>query len=101
MIHLQAPGRKVKMQSNVISEQQKQQLVSVIQSMAADLRPEVAKIESAPPTTKDHYGDYMAIISHLAKGSAFNAMVTASALRLAGANAPGLTAAMRVLGYME
>lgn len=67
----------------------------VIENIANVLRPEVAVIEARIPTTRGHYGTYMAIIGKYADDPQ-QGLVLALALKKAGANPQGVDDAFRV-----
>ena len=81
---------------NTLTPEEKQaKLKQLITDLAGDLKPEVAKIESRIATTRHHYGDYMALLSGIARDKA-TAKVISMALVEAGANTQGVADAMRV-----
>ena len=68
----------------------------VVDNVAKALKPAVEAIEANKiPTTRNHYGDYMAIFSQLADDVG-QARILAVALKQAGANAQGVDDALRV-----
>ena len=75
-----------------------EKLKTLITELASDFKPSVKKIETSIKTTQDHYGDYMGLLSTLAKTKQ-HAQIFALALIEAGANRNGVSSAMRVLGY--
>jgi hypothetical protein len=71
-------------------------LAELVTGLASDFKPEVEKIESSIATTKDHYADYMVIIS-IGKTETAQKLI-ALALLQAGANQDGIFSAKMVLG---
>ena len=64
---------------------------AIVDRLASGLAETVQAIESdTMPTTRGHYGDYMAIISRLAKGNKRSADIVALALIQAGADSQGV-----------
>lgn len=43
--------------------ERREKILKLAQQLAPDFAPIVAEIESKPLTTKDHYGDYVALLS--------------------------------------
>lgn len=76
---------------------QKEQLRAALEAMAEALRPVVAEIEARPETTRDRYGDYMALISQLIERRAAPPLFYAACLIKAGANPEGVKAAAGLL----
>ena len=74
----------------------KDKLKQLVTGLAEDLKPEVVKIEKKFATTKNRYGDYMALISAVAKDER-TAKLIVLALIEAGANREGVTDAMRII----
>lgn len=81
---------------------------SIIDHLAEAIRPLVAIIEAAPPTTKGHYGDYMATIERVTQQLAGPVPVTTNAylavgiaLERAGANKFGVESALRAMGHLD
>lgn len=75
----------------------KAKLDAIIQDLANDLRPVVAKIEADKlPTTRKHYGRYLALFSQLAHGDARMGKIICSALIVAGGNFQGVADAYRI-----
>ncbi len=70
-------------------------LDKIINELADSLREGIAEIESNAPTTRGHYGTYMAIISTHA-ADAGQARILARALIKAGANEQGVNDALRI-----
>jgi len=69
---------------------------------AGILKPMVEAIETKPETTRNHYGDYMALIGRCTKEApieqkAKRTQFTALALILAGANTQGVQDATQLL----
>jgi len=67
----------------------------IIDNLAEQLREGVAEIEARRPTTRGHYGLYMAIFGQFAEDIG-QAHILAMALKKAGANAQGVDDALRV-----
>lgn len=63
---------------------------ALVAELAADLKPIVAEIEQSIATTKNHYGRYGAILSHLSGGDKLKTAVIFLAMQTAGANSQGL-----------
>jgi hypothetical protein len=76
-------------------EQKQAKLKQLVTDLAGDLRETVAKIEAKLATTQNHYGDYMALLSSIARDKN-TAKIISMALVEAGANVQGVTSAMRV-----
>jgi len=75
----------------------KKTLQAEIESIALLLEKDVSCIESGPATTKDHYGDYLAIFGSAPEPTdRFFAGILAIALIKAGASLDGVTAAHRL-----
>jgi len=70
---------------------------ALITELANDVRPEVEKIEKRIATTKDHYGDYMSLLSHFQDKGKMMVVVMAMACKEAGANPNGVNWAVRLL----
>ena len=68
---------------------------AALETVADDLRDIVESIESRLPTTKDHYGNYLPIISKFPKESR---QLIVLALVAAGANESGVTSAAKIAG---
>ena len=66
----------------------------LVMSLAEDFAPFVSKIENGTATTKNNYGAYGAILSKLSKGDRKLALIFAYALKIAGANAVGVSNAI-------
>ena len=66
----------------------------LVMSLAEDFAPFVSKVESGTSTTKNNYGAYGAMISKLSKGDRKLALIFAYALKIAGANAIGVSDAI-------
>lgn len=76
----------------------KEKLKKLVTELAGDFKPAVEKIEAKIATTRNHYGDYMALLSSLAK-SKQHAQIFALAMIEAGANRQGVNDALQVMGY--
>ena len=74
-------------------------LKEIIATIATDLTPEakeiVKHIEAKPATTKDHYGDYMTILSGCPSGITRFGLV--KALIDSGGNENGINSALRII----
>ena len=70
-------------------------LDGIIAKLATDLEPAVQLIEESTPTTRGHYGSYMAIFSQFAD-DAGQGRILALALIKAGGNEQGVNDALRV-----
>jgi len=57
----------------------------------------IAKIEKSPATTRNHYGNYMALLSSLSNGNKVIATLLGSAFVKAGANAQGVADALNLI----
>ena len=75
-------------------EQRNIKIGQIIKDLAEDLRNDVARIEESVPTTKDHYGAYMLLISNMETDNM--QMLVAIALMKAGANQDGVRAALNI-----
>ncbi len=73
------------------------ELQILLDGLAEDFRPIVSKIEKSPPTTQNHYGRYMELISSLGKGEKKQSMLFAAAMIQAGGNRAGIASAMKIL----
>lgn len=69
---------------------------ALIADLANDVKPYVDKIEARIATTKNHYGDYMALLSQWQKEPKVM-MVMAMACKKAGANPQGVNDALRIM----
>ncbi len=70
---------------------------AIVTDLANDLRESVAKIEADTfPTTQNHYGRYMSIISVFAQNDRTMASIISRALKEAGANQAGVNSAMHI-----
>lgn len=76
-----------------------EKLKKLVSDLAGDFKPAVQKIEAKIATTRNHYGDYMGLISSLAKTKQ-HAQLFAMAMIEAGANRQGVGDALRVMGYV-
>jgi hypothetical protein len=76
-----------------------EKIKKLVSELAGDFKPSVLKIEARIATTRNHYGDYMALLSSIAK-TENHARLFALAMIEAGANRQGVNDAMRVLGYV-
>ena len=72
------------------------EMQQLIKDLAGDLKPEVEKIEASFETTQNHYGNYLSLISQVAKDRP-SANVIAHALIAAGANKSGVISAFKIL----
>ena len=70
-------------------------IADLIIQIAEDFRGAVAEIEDTTPTTKNHYGAYLGMISRT-KGDNFTKSMVAVALIKAGANFDGVLDAYRI-----
>lgn len=68
----------------------KQKIDAIVADLATGLEPMVQDIESSAPTTRNHYGRYMAVIAKLAHGDKATANIVALALLQAGGNRQGI-----------
>lgn len=75
--------------------QTKEQAEALFQEAVDELKPLVEKIEKEAPTTKNHYGTYMAVLLQ-AKETQVRKL-TALALIKAGANKSGVLAALKLV----
>ena len=67
----------------------------IINALADDLRPEIAKIEARPPTTRGHYAVYLGLLSRYTDDRG-QAQALSQALIAAGANERGVGDAMAI-----
>lgn len=74
---------------------QLRKIADLIIQIAEDMREAVAAIEDTLPTTKNHYGAYLGMISRT-KGDNFTKSMVAVALIKAGANFDGVLDAYRI-----
>jgi hypothetical protein len=74
-------------------------LNNLVEGLASDVRDEVAEIETSTPTTRNHYGRYMAILCMFKEVRTQKLLVLA--LIRAGANEQGVIDAARVLGLSD
>ncbi len=72
------------------------EISKIIDELAADLRPAIARLEAAPAATKGHYGAYMGIIGRIAQSNKGYAKLAVLALVRAGANVEGVSAAYKL-----
>lgn len=80
-------------------------LDATLNKLANMLGPIVKHIEAKPPTTENHYGDYMSALAVIAKRvsdkPASNVYLGIGvALQRAGANKQGVQAALRIMGHI-
>ena len=68
--------------------------LKLVMDLAEDFAPFVSKIENGTATTKNNYGAYGAMLSKLSKGDRKLALIFAYALKIAGANAVGVSDAI-------
>lgn len=68
----------------------KEQRQSLILDLVADFAPYVAKVEKSMATTRNHYGEYGAMLNKLSKGGREMANILALAMVKAGANRQGV-----------
>ena len=73
-----------------------EKLQQLIDGLAEDLKETVMKIEARPMTTKDHYGDYGALLSQVSGGNKNKAGLIALALVKAGANRNGVSYGLKL-----
>jgi hypothetical protein len=71
-----------------------QALESLLNDLASDIKPEVFKIESGLETTRNHYGEYMQILS---KFEGNKRILISLALLRANANYQGMQDALKIL----
>ncbi len=77
-----------------VTDERKAKIMELCNSMAIDLKPVVEAIEASDPTTKDHYDQYLSILSQAPTRD--DRLMFAVALRIAGANAKGVRAALNL-----
>jgi hypothetical protein len=80
-----------------MTPEQKQKLDTLIEDLAADLKPEVNKVENGFATTQHNYGKYGALISAVSGGKSDTAKIIAAALIKAGANPIGVQNGLNVM----
>lgn len=73
----------------------KEKAMALISDLANDFKPIVAGIEAKLATTRNHYGDYMALISQIAKDRGAAKIICVALIR-AGASRQGVSDAMRI-----
>jgi len=82
------------------NDEARREAFAKLEKAAASLVPDLIELveaqEKKPMLTRGHYGAYMSVISTLAKGNRTVAVVTAMALKKAGANAQGVNDALRI-----
>ncbi len=71
------------------------ELSSLIDGLAEDVKPQVEQIEKSLPTTKNHYGDYMSLLSNFKDNKTLALMMLA--LIRAGANRQGVHDAYKII----
>ena len=77
-----------------LTEEQKTKLIDALgKEMVDELIQAINKIESSPPTTKNHYGAYMQILSKFGA----NKILMANLLILMGANKEGVKDALKLV----
>jgi len=83
---------------DVLTETQKSALLAEINKFSKDpdIVAIVKNIENSTPTTKNHYGRYMALLSEQKQQPA--RLILSSALLGAGANKAGIDSALKVIG---
>ena len=57
----------------------------------------IADIEKSPATTRNHYGNYMSLLSSLSNGNKVISTLLGSAFVKAGANAQGIDDALKFI----
>ncbi len=77
-----------------VTDERKEEIMLFCNSMAVELKPVVEVIEASDPITKDHYGRYLSILSQAPTRD--ERLMFAVALRIAGANAEGVRAALNL-----
>ena len=75
------------------------QLNNAVKQLAQIIKPAIDAIHEGNATTKNYYGDYMAILGQT--NNAAKAKILALAMIEAGANVYGIESAMSILGYSE
>ncbi len=71
----------------------------VVLSLVSDIRPLVSRIEADPmPTTRDHYGDYMHLLTVMNDGLC-NPSLCVAVVLAAGGNNAGVKAAAQIHGW--
>ena len=78
-----------------IDEAMDPKLEELISELAGDLKEMVQQIEARPKTTQNHYGQYMGLLSGMAKNKG-HAQIIAAALIEAGANRQGVVSALKL-----
>lgn len=77
-----------------LTEEQKEKIKEALgKEMMEELISTINKIETSTPTTKDHYGAYMQILSRFGKDK----LLMANLLILLGANREGVKAAAKLV----
>ena len=72
-----------------------EQRQSLILDLVEDFAPYVAKVEKSMATTRNHYGEYGAMLNKLSKGGREMANILALAMVKAGANAQRVAGGLR------
>lgn len=72
------------------------ELAQAVTTLADSIRPLLQEIHDTPPTTRNYYGDYMAILA--GTDSQQRRYLFALAMIEAGANVEGIRDAMNLLG---
>lgn len=70
------------------------EMAELLTKIVEDIKPIVAKIEKLPPTTRNHYGDYMAVLSQTEEPRIRKRL--AAILVIAGANEQGVADALKL-----
>ncbi len=71
-------------------------VTAIVEEIATLMKDFVVKVEASVPHTKDHYGDYMAVLTQYSPDPSQRGIL-ASALIAAGANPAGVAAALKVI----
>jgi hypothetical protein len=79
---------------NLTTVTPEQKSLIILKMIADELQPIVKELESQPKLTKNHYGQYMSILS---KYEGKQRKVYAAALIIAGANREGVNEALNLL----
>lgn len=73
------------------------ELDALVNDLATDFKPQIAKIEASTQMSQNHYGRYMSLLSQMAKNDKHLAMVFSLAMVKAGANREGIKSALKIL----
>ena len=78
-----------------MTDAQIKQITEAADDLVPDVIDIVTEIENSAPTTQDHYGRYMAVLSTI--DDKLSRLVTALAMSKAGANKAGISWALKLI----